>query len=842
MPQSVVMRTIIFLCCLIHAVLLAQPPAKSIWLPKKNQWVDSNLDKEGWKYFQDQYINQTDILEGEEQALFVPSILHASKDLYSSLTSFSFSIRRYRMKGLSSRYFTQSIQEVSMNQLSDGIIPWANWGGLNEVTSNNQLYTGLKQNDYQFGNLGSVNVMQLNASQLFPQTTFATTISNRNYQQRWAFTKVWAENKNGWAFAGSIAIKKGNGGMLISNQFNGFSYFVGVDKFYKRHLFSFILLGNRQWHTRQSAVTKELVGLSRSNLYQPGWGLHQGVIKPANGQFNHQPSVFLTHTYKSVETIEQATTFFYSQGEKYTTALDWYNAPDPRPDYYRYLPSFFTDTALANSVAEQIQMNPAQLQINWDHLYWVNQHASSDKRARYWIEDRVEQSNKLAMNTRFKILLKPSLEWTIQGQFKRECYQYFKRVNNLLGGSYTMNWNQFAEDNLPSSTAIQNDLNQPDQKVLTSERIGYHYQMVIKEWLFMTQLNYRLPRFDLFAALKYTHTIYQRTGFYRNGVFPLQSFGPSHPDHFRNLFVKTGLTYKMNGRNYLYLHGAISSLPPLVNDWYISPRSNAIKQSKQFSEHSLMIEAGYILNAPLLKLTLNGYFIQLTKGMDVMSFYHDGYRNLVNYALNNLSTQHIGIESSIAYQLTPSLSINAALHMGQFIYNQRPTYAVLADNEPFISETGILYINRFPLTGFPHTAYYTGLAYRSSSNWMVNLSGSFLGKQWISFNPLRRTYDASQNLAPNTAQSVLIQPTILPSEMVLDLSVGYSFRLKKLRNGKSYYIQCFLGMNNLMNRSMITGGFEQLRFDVQGGDINQFPNKYYFSNGLLYSCSLKFKL
>ena len=30
----------------------------------------------------------------------------------------------------------------------------------------------------------------------------------------------------------------------------------------------------------------------------------------------------------------------YSFGNRSITALDWYNAADPRPDYYRYLPSY----------------------------------------------------------------------------------------------------------------------------------------------------------------------------------------------------------------------------------------------------------------------------------------------------------------------------------------------------------------------------------------------------------------------------------------------------------------------------------------------------------------------
>lgn len=836
------MRVFLLFFWLINAVAFAQPPSKAVLLKRKNQWVDSSLDKDGWKYFQDQYTNESSMGEGDDNQTFVPSLLQSGKDLFSSLTGFSFSIRRFRMKGLNNRYFSQSIHEISMNQLSDGNIPWINWGGLNEVTANNQYATGLKENEYQFGALGSAVFMQLNASKLFPQTTVTINFSNRNYHQRMAFTKVWLESKKGWSFATSFAYKYGEGGVMVANSFRGFSYFLSIDKRLKNQLWSLVIIGNRQFNTRTAAITSEMVRLSGAHFYQPGWGWQAGEIRNANGQFNHHPTLILSQEYQSLPAIKRVSTFMLSKGEKYNTGLDWYNATDPRPDYYRYLPSFFKDSVTANNIEEELALNPSQMQIDWERMYWVNQFSTIDKRARYLLEDRVEQSLKFSFNTRYQLQIGPHFKLNFQGQFKFERYEYFKRVNDLLGATYSINWNQFAEDNLPGSTAIQNDLNFPNQKIKEGDRFGYHYQMHLRQWLGMLQLSYSLPNLDLFSAFEYSTIHYQRQGLFKNGVFPLNSFGTSTPDQFKNVQFKMGATYKLNGRNYFYAHSAISSKPPLVNDLYISPRTNDLRQSTRANERALMLEAGYVLNAPLLKLRFNAYYIQIQHAMDVMSFYHDGYRNLVNYALSNIATLMQGLELSMAYSVSAGFTINTALALGKYVYKNRPQYSVLADNEQYVSEKGVLYVDQFPVTGLPQLAFYSGIAYRLNGNLFLNLSSSYMANQWLSFNPIRRTYDAAQNLLPDIDRRDISNPTAIPSAWVIDFSAGYSFRIKKFTHGHSYYLQCFLGVNNALNQPIITGGYEQLRFDSPGGDPNKFPNKFYFSQGILYSLSLKWKL
>lgn len=59
-------------------------------------------------------------------------------------------------------------------------------------------------------------------------------------------------------------------------------------------------------------------------------------------------------------------------GKRTDTGLDWYQAADPRPDYYRYLPAHQTDSLLRNQVTDMLLGNKELQQINWQQLYSIN--------------------------------------------------------------------------------------------------------------------------------------------------------------------------------------------------------------------------------------------------------------------------------------------------------------------------------------------------------------------------------------------------------------------------------------------------------------------------------------
>ncbi len=840
--QSIIMRIVFYFFCFLSFSAACQPKSRAVLQRMKNVFADS-ADFEHWKTSLDLHLND-DIHPTEESDShhsFTPSILNSSKDLFTSATAFYFSIRRFRARGLPSAAFTVALNEIPMNQLTDGNANWNAWGGLNEVSNNSQLAVGLRDNEYSMGAMGSAQFIQLKASRLWPQTTLSFNFSNRNYQYRLAFTKIIPFNKRGWAFAFSASARLGKQPLFPGTLFQSAAYFVGIDKKINQHILSFNLIGNRQYSTRVPAVTKEMIQLYGSSQYNPSWGMQQQAPRNANLQFIHLPLFVFSHEFKPNDAAFVVTSLAFSKGEKYATGLDWFNAADPRPDYYRYLPSFQQDSLLKNTLQNALQNDPGLLQVNWQRMYNVNQNSSVDGRARYIVEDRVEQQNRLVFFSRFSGNINDRFYYTAKIGYQYQLSRYTKRVNDLLGAKYYIDWNQFADDNTPNNMARQNDLNRPDRILLKGDYFGYDYQFKVQEFSIFSQSVYKWNDFDLFAAAELKEVIYQREGLVRNGVFPLNSFGLSAPDIFSDYAFKAGITYKRNGRNYFFFYAGIFSKPPLMRDWFISPRTNDAKQSLIVMEKSRMMELGYTLNSPSIKIRVNIYAAQFKDGMNVMSFYHDGYRNLVNYALSNIAQTHIGTMISGEYQATNTISLMAALAFGRYQYSNRPNYQVRIDNENFITEAGLVYLNRFPITGTPQKAFTMGIHYRSPRNLFISLTGSYMSSHYISFNPLRRTYDALRNLPEGASPSSIILPEQLPNLFVADVSAGYSFRLLKKKSGALLYLQSFLSINNLFNRPIITGGFEQLRYDAANANIQKFPAKFYYNPLTNYSLSIRFK-
>ncbi|TAG31779.1 MAG: TonB-dependent receptor [Sphingobacteriia bacterium] len=840
--QSIIMRIIYCLFYFLSFSGACQPKSRAVQQKLKNVFADS-ADFELWKSSLDLHLNDEahSTEESDSHHSFTPSILQSSKDLFTSASAFYFSIRRFRARGLPSSAFTVALNEIPMNQFTDGNANWNSWGGLNEVANNSQLAVGLRDNEYAFGSMGSAQFIQLKASRLWPQTTLSLNFSNRNYQYRLAFTKVVSFNKKGWAFALSASARLGNQPVFVGTMFQSIAYFLGVDKKINTHLLSLNLIGNRQYSTRVPAVTKEMIQLYGSEQYNPSWGMQQQQPRNANLQFIHLPILIFSHEFKPNDQSFLVTSIAFSKGEKYATGLDWFNAADPRPDYYRYLPSFQQDSLLKNTLQTTLQNDPALLQVDWQRMYAVNHNSSVDKRARYIVEDRVEQQKRLVFFSRFSGNINDRFYYTARIGYQYQLYRYTKRVNDLLGAQYYIDWNQFADDNTPNNMARQNDLNRPDRILLKGDYFGYDYQFKIQQFSVFSQSVYKWNKLDLFAAAELKEVIYQREGLVRNGVFPLNSFGLSTANIFSDYAFKAGITYKHNGRNYFYCYASIFSKPPLMNDWFISPRTNDATQSAIAMEKSRMIEAGYTLNSPAIKLRVNIYAAQFYNGMDVMSFYHDGYRNLVNYALSNIAQTHIGTTISGEYQVTNTISLIAALAFGRYQYSNRPNYQVRIDTENFITEEGLVYINRFPITGTPQKAFTMSIQYRSPRNVFISFTGSYMGSHFISFNPLRRTYEALRNLPAGESSSAIILPEQLPNLFVADVSAGYSFRLLKKKSGASLYLQSFLSINNLFNRPIITGGYEQLRYDAANASTQKFPAKYYYSPLTNYSLSIRFK-
>lgn len=783
----------------------------------------------------------------------ISSLLYGGRDPYFSGV-FNFNAARFRIRGYDAAYFETYINGVPVRNLTNGYTPWALWGGLNDVMRSRVNTYGLRAVDFACGDIGGATDIDTRASQQRPQLSVSYANSNRNYNHR--VMASWASGvlENGWAFSFAGSFRYADEGYLDGTFYNGYSYFASADKkIGKDHLLSFTTFGTPTTLGGQTAATKEMYELAGTHYYNSGWGYQNGEKRSANSTTTFQPYFIMNHDWTIDDKSKLSTAVAYSFGERYRTALDWYNAADPRPDYYRNLPSFAENQELKDYMTGLFKSDESLRQVNWANIYDINRNSFASfgadgatvtgTRARYILEDRVTNSQKLNFNSVYNDQFGKHVDFTAGIYYNVQRDHNFKRVNDLLGADFYINLNQFAERDFPNNTEVnQNDLDNPNRILGKDDRFGYDYNMNVNEARTFLQTVFRYNHIDFFLSGAYSSTEMWRDGNVRNGLFPNSSKGKSQTFTFVNYAAKGGITYKIDGRNYLYANGSYSTRAPYVESVFISPRNRNTAQDNVTSEKIVSTEAGYVLNADFLKIRLNGYYSKFSDGMDVLSYYDDSYQNFVNYSLSNIGREYYGGEFGVEAPLYKGLKINAAANVGRYYYTTRQNAVVTVDNSAAIIANEVVYSKNFRVGQTPQEAYTVGLNYQGRKNWFVNANYNYFDQMWVAFNPVRRTERALQGVEAGSAQWYsIINQERLPGQSTVDVFGGKNF---SIRTGKTRAtLVLTAGVNNLLNnKDLISGGFEQLRFDYTEKNVNKFPNRYYYAYGANYFVSLGLRL
>ena len=103
-------------------------------------------------------------------------------------------------------------------------------------------------------------------------------------------------------------------------------------------------------------------------------------------------------------------------------------------------------------------------------------------------------------------------------------------------------------------------------------------------------------------------------------------------------------------------------------------------------------------------------------------------------------------------------------------------------------------------------------------------------------NPERRTTAARGTLSTDSElYQQLIAQERCKGQFTLDLSVSKSWKVKQNTIGFNVSIT-----NLTNNKNLVTSGWEQRRFDYSNYNINKFPNKYYYAQGLTFYIGINY--
>lgn len=790
----------------------------------------------------------------------VGGLLTRSEDVFDRNAGYNLSFAYFRPRGYDNENNTVYVNGALMNDPENGRASWSEWGGLNDATRNKELVSGLNPNNFGFGNIGGEQDINMRATSMPKQHKFTYSITNRTYTNRLMYTYGSGLLRNGWAFSASISRRWGNGlvynpvtkvrepgftpeytrklaskgGVPDGLMYDGWGYYFSFGKRIGRsgHTLNFVAFGSPTKRAMQGGSYQEVYDLVGTPYYNGNWGYQNGEIRTARVRQMFLPTFQFVWDYESEKTT--VTTVASHQFGRYgTTALNWYDAPDPRPDYYRYLPSYYEDPATAAFIADLWRNDPSKSQVNWDNLYQVNYTQKAiGAQSKYVIEDRRNDVNDFNLSSVANHRFSDHFRLNGGARIRNSITRNFKVMDDLLGGEYWLDIDQFAERDFSSDAQeIQNDLDNPNRIIHEGDIYGYNYDMHLVYGQLFALANFEYPHWDYYAGAELSTSNFWRYGRMRNGRAPDNSKGKGDVHSFFNYGLKTGVTWKINGRNYIFANVMWKTRAPYIRDAYISPRIKDQVASNLVNEKIFSADLNYVIKTPVVSGRFTLYHTMFFDGMESFSFYHDDYRTFVNYTLSNVDQVHQGVELGIDVKIIPQLSATLIGNIGNYRYTNRPTATVSAENGAFADRTNTIYYENYYVTGTPQLAGSLGLNYQAPFNIYLNANLNYVNWNYLSMNPERRSQAAIVGVSQdNTALlDAILDEEMLQGGFTLDISVGKVFRFNGWQLNLNASVQ-----NVTNNRNIKTGGYEQRRFDYAEHDVDKYPPRYFYAYGTTF--------
>ena len=498
--------------------------------------------------------------EGRSQAQASSS--SASTDVFNSTTAFAWSTARYRNRGYEGTAETYYIEGLQFNSAERGQFNYSAMGGLNDASRYKEVLNPMEATNFTFGGMGQATNYMMGASRYAQGWKVGAAGTNRNYKARVNATYSSGVMSNGWAITAQLAYRFSpyvdNKGIIGEGiKYYSLGYFFTAERIWDNARLKLITFGAPTERGQNAAVTQEVYDLTGSIYYNPYWGYQNGKVRNSRIVKSYDPTVIAAYEWKIDEqqALKAAVGYHYSMYSN--SALNYYNAPDPRPDYYRNLPSAMWDGQIGNlyydTSADQLykedgtpygwglfigedmngnymgsgytaddgnlvgpSVNADQYnnlvnlwknrdnkttQIDWESLYAANyaaMHNDPNGTARYFIERRHNDIQEATatlnyVNTQFKHL---KMTAALEGRFSQGIH--YKTVDDLLGANQWIDIDAFADRDI-KELAANSGFTQADIALIRQNETRDGYDPVIKDSSRKFGYDYRISMGNLKA-------------------------------------------------------------------------------------------------------------------------------------------------------------------------------------------------------------------------------------------------------------------------------------------------------------------------------------------------------
>lgn len=810
-------------------------------------------------------LSEQELDEEDGSYVNVSGLLQASRDVFMNAAAFDFSSTFFRPRGYDGEYGKLLINGFEMNKLYNGRPLWSNWGGLNDVQRNQEFSMGMNPSDVSFGSLAGTTNIVMRASRYSQGGKISYAVANRAYTGRLMASYHTGLSEKGWAFSIAVARRYAEESFVEGSIYDANSLFASVEKkINANHSLNLTAFYTPNRRGKTSPNTQEVFDL-KGNKYNSYWGYQAGEIRNSRIQKVEEPVIMMNHYWNVSSNTTINSGVAYQFGKVGSSRIDYGGSrifmeseneeifigggSNPDPAYYQKMPSYFlrfeNDPDYRGAyLAQQDFLEDGQ--IDWTSMYLANQTLASTGGNSLYIlyedrnDDKLFSANSILrkeLNTR--TVLNAAVNYRILKS------DNFAEVLDLLGGNAYLDVDSFSE-----GEQAQNDLLHPNRLVTEGNKFKYHYKLSASELEAFSQIQYFGKSWEYYVGLDLSYTTYQRQGYFQNGNFPDNSLGESDLIHFQNYSLKGGLTYKITGRHILDLNSGYFTKPPTLRNTFSNARQNNNVVRGLKHEKAKAIDLSYVYRSPLVKGRITGFYGEFKDVTEISFYFADGISGFgrdsttafVQEVLTDIEKRHYGIEFGWEVQVTSTLKLKTSGSLGEYIYNNNPSLYLTSDDFSNIREMGRSFLRNYRLPGGPQHAAQFGFEYRDPDYWWISATANYFSQAFVDVAPLSRTRNflTDTDGLPITTYDETTAKELLKQEQFDD------YYLVNLVGGKSWrikdkYLGFFASINNILDTSYKTGGYEQsrnvnytlLKIDKER-EKPVFGSKYWFGPGTTY--------
>lgn len=844
--------------------------------------------------------SDTQMDESENDVQTITSLANYSEDLFMTEQGYLFSPMRFRARALDGMYNGFYINGMLMNDAENGRYGYSRiTGGLNDVTKNQQGILPYEQNTVGYMDLGGGQNTNMRAADYAAGNKFTGSLTNRNYVLRGMFTHA-SGLRNGWAWVASAGIRYSDEGNIEGTFYHAGSLMLGLQRvFNDQHSLSLTAMAVPTRRAMQGASTEEAYWLANSHYYNPNWGYQNGKKRSARVTSTMEPTALLTWDWNIGEKSKLTTTGVFRYGWYGSTRLEYTNnVTKPAPDYYSNMPSnafnVWEDVPTEWQLEKWTSLynwwtsSKANRQINWDRMYEVNQASvAAGGEAKYYLEEYHNDQMVFGLSSAFNHVFDKFNRLDAGIQLNHTKGMHYKTMKDLLGANYHTDIDHYSvTDYGKYSYIIQNDMDNPDQKIYEGDRFEYDYDINVNKLQGWAMYTYSKGAFSTVVGAdlqgetieRYSHMRNGRGVYYEGDQMVKDSKGSSGTARFLGGGGKVSFGYTLSAQHKLLLSAGYELRPPVANYSFVAPRIKSDFVSGLTNEKVLHGDLTYRFNFGKLSGKLSGYYSKFTDQVEQTAYYDDLASRFTYLTMNGVEKQYYGAELALRYNLLSNLSFTFLGSLGEAKYTNNPnatlTYSSAAEVTTYDDTHDMplrVIADGMRVDGTPLTALSIGADY-SINNWFFGINLNYYDRVYVGFSESRRltknmtayapTVDAqghyvygvdAQTLHDDGAlylntDGALVDATPAHQEkfdggFMLDASIGKFIRL---HGGRTMSIN-LSAQNITNNRNLRTGGYEQNRADTYASGVERAyvfskNSKYYYANpiNLFLNVNIKF--